>query len=185
MKSGVAKGFLVFAALSCAAAAGDTGPALRRVNLSGNGALDLPAPPTWHVEATRPLAFLPPTIEFSPAEGKSFSILITVLTRPENDTHFNDPKTVSRRVAKARDKAVESATTRHITILELKGEQLSGYYFSATDRHPEPDGWKYMTHGSAALDDLLLIFTIFSNDPEQPEVEPTLAMLRQAMRVKV
>jgi hypothetical protein len=184
MKTAVVKVLLIFAAVCSVAVAGDTGPAMRRVKLPDNGALDLPAPPAWRVEANRPLAFLPPTIEFSPAEGKAFSILITVLTGADNDPHFNEPKSVSRTVAKARDKAVDSATSRHIPILELKGERLFGYYFSATDRSPEPDGWKYMTHGSAALEDLLLTFTIFSNDPKQPEVEPTLAMLRQAKRVK-
>jgi hypothetical protein len=159
---------------------------VRRIKLPPpeHGAIDLPAPPSWRVEAERPLVFVAPTITFSPPEGRAFSVLITVLRNANDDPHFNDPKTVSKLVAKARDLAVESATTRHIQILELNGDQLSGYYFTATDRKPKPGEWLYMTHGSASLQDLLLRFTIFSNDPKQPEAAATLAMLQKAQRVQ-
>jgi hypothetical protein len=39
-----------------------------------------------------------------------------------------------------------------------------------------------MTHGCAALEDLLLVFTILSNDAAQPEAAATLIMLQKAKR---
>ena len=173
-------------------ASDDPSPVVRRVKLPPpeQGAIDLPAPPTWQVKAERPLAFVAPTVSFIPPEGDAFSVLITILRNVNDDPDFTHAKTLSKAVAKKRDLAVEFATTRHIPILEFQGDQLFGYYFTATDREftetdrePKPGEWIYMTSGFAALGDLQLSFTIFSNDPDQPEAASTLAMLQNARRV--
>jgi len=184
MKRAMVSCGVMLAALLTAAAADDGGPAIRRVKLPDHGALDLPAPPTWRITAESFLGWLAPKISFSPPEGKAFSVSITVSWASNDDPHFNDPKTVLKAVTKVRDLAVDGATTRHIPILEIKGEELSGHYFTATVREPRPDDWRYMTVGAAALKDLLLKFAIYSNDPGQPEAASALAMLQKARRVE-
>ena len=184
MKRAIAICIAMLTGLSAVDTADESSPAIRRIKLPDHGYLDLPAPSAWLVKAERPLAFVAPTISFDPPEGNAFSVLITVIRNVNGDPKFNDAKSVSNAVAKARDMAVKSATTRHIPILELKGDQLTGYYFTATDRAPKPGEWRYMTHGSAALLDLLLTFTVFSNDPQQPEAAQALAMLQKASHVE-
>jgi hypothetical protein len=152
------------------------------IELPGRGGFELPAPAAWKVEVHRFLVLQPPTIEYKPPEGKGFSVLITASWGAPGKPQFNDPAHVLKIVKWARDQAVDWATTRHIDIVELKGERLAGYYFSAIDRNPKPGEWKYMTHGWAAFEDLLLEFTILSPDAAQPETAATLIMLQKAKR---
>jgi hypothetical protein len=61
---------------------------------------------------------------------------------------------------------------------------VQGFYFSVTDKNSKgtPGDWRYMTQGSALLDDLVLAFTVLSNDPKEPEAAATLEMLKGARR---
>jgi hypothetical protein len=153
-----------------------------RIKLPDHGGIELPAPADWKVEVRRFLLLQAPTIEYMPPEGQGFSVLITPSWGAPGEPQFNDPAQVLKIIKRAKDKAVEWATTRHIDIVEFKGERLAGYYFSAIDRDPKPGGWKYMTHGWAALGDLLLEFTILSNDAAQPDAAATIGMLQKAVR---
>jgi hypothetical protein len=167
---------------SSAAASDEDGFTWRRIKLPDHGSIELLAPAAWTVEAERFFLDPFPTIELKSPGGKEFSVLITPTWGTPDKPHFNDPANVLKFVKRARDKAVKWATTHHIDIVEIKGEHLAGYYFSAIDRHPKPGDWKYMTHGCAALEDLLLVFTILSNDAAQPEAAATLIMLQKAKR---
>jgi hypothetical protein len=134
------------------------------------------------VHAQRFFLFQFPTIEIIPPGGKGFLVRITPAWGTPDKPHFNSPANVRKFVKRARDKAVKWATTRHIDIVEIKGEHLAGYYFAAVDRNSKPGEWKYITRGYAALEDLLLEFTILSNDAAQPEAAATLIMLQKAKR---
>jgi hypothetical protein len=91
---------------------------------------------------------------------------------------------IKKAVKASRDKAAESAETQEIDIRELQGENhLAGYYFSAVDKNPKPGEWRYMTQGLCVLQDLLLSFSVLSNDTTQPEAAETLEMLRAATKV--
>ncbi len=160
------------------------GHTLRRIELPGDGTLVLSTPSAWRASATRPSRDFPPTLEFTPPSGNTFSVKVTVMSplKPEPLELSNVKKTVKA----SRARAAESAETQEqeIEIRELQGENnVSGYYFSAVDKYPKPGEWCYMTHGLAVLKDLLLSFTVLSNDPAQPEAAETLKMLQGATRV--
>ena len=175
--------FLTLATLSLAPGAStadsdDDGLTWRSIKLPDHGSIELLAPAAWTVDAQWFFLDPFPTIEFKRPNEQEFYVTIvpTWGTRP----HLTDPATVLKFTKRARDKAVHWATTRHIDIVEIKGEHLAGYYFSAIDRNPRT--WKYMTHGCAALEDLVLVFTILTNDPARPEPAATLIMLQKAKR---
>ena len=69
-----------------------------------------------------------------------------------------------------------------IPILELRGGSGPGYYISATDKDPGPNEYKYLTQGAMGVDDLLLTFTVLTNETDSPVVKDALDMLRSARR---
>jgi hypothetical protein len=164
------------------AATDEDGFTWRRIKLPDHGSIELLAPAAWTVDAQRFFLFQFPTIELKRPEEEGFYVLITPTWGSPDKPHFNDPANVLKITKRARNKAVAWATTRHIDIVEIKGEHLAGYYFSAIDRDPKQGVWKYMTHGWAALGDLLLEFTILNNDAAQPDAAATIVMLQKAVR---
>ncbi|WP_395317391.1 hypothetical protein [Variovorax sp. UC74_104] len=88
---------------------------------------------------------------------------------PSGSATASTPDELRRLVRGAADQARSQAVERDIEINELGAPGKTGYYFSATDRQPEPGGYKYMTQGAMGLDELRITFTVLINgDPKQP-----------------
>jgi hypothetical protein len=69
-----------------------------------------------------------------------------------------------------------------LPIVELAAPGIVGAYFSATDREPEPDGYKYLTQGILGLGDLKVTFTILVNGDPAPITEKALRMVKTMRR---
>jgi hypothetical protein len=158
------------------------GTVWKQIPIQGHGALQLSVPREWRVKASRPREDLPPTIEFLPDSGEAFSVLVTVLWSPRGDPSFNSPQELLISVEHGRDLVKDSSLEADIPMREFSGERLQGLYFEVTDKESKPGEWRYMTQGSAALEDLLLTFTILTNDPNRPEAALTLEMLKNARK---
>jgi len=165
---------LLLAALSLAARGRSMSP--RAYDLPGHGRLELSAPAEWKDDVSRPPGDLPPTIEFSPASGNAFSLQVTPLFSPTADPDYNRPASLRPLLMKIGQKQLEESVEKEITLKEIKGHEVSGYYFTVTDRAPKPDEWTYLTEGAAGVGDLLVSFTILTNSLDSGE-------LRQALRV--
>jgi len=155
-----------------------------RIRMPGHGALVFQVPEAWKVSAMRPAGDLPPTIRFDPVSGEGFSVQITPIWKGPEASEIPDASKMKKMVEKARDTVVAEASTRDIPVRELSAGPVSGYYFSATDKKSKgkPGDWKFMTQGSARFEDLILAFTVLSNDPQQPEADATFAMFRTLLR---
>ena len=84
---------------------------------------------------------------------------------------------VQQTAQQAQSQAVEA----HIEVKELMGTSAKGYYFFATDRAPKPGEYKYMTQGILPVGELVVTFTVLTNDGQMPVVEAALEMLRRAV----
>jgi hypothetical protein len=170
--------------LAVLGASGPEAPKSSRIGMPGHGALVFQVPAGWKVSTVRPPADLPPTIHFDPASGEDFSVQITAIWKGPGVADFPETSKLKDVVAKARDAVVAEAATRDIPVLELSTGPVNGYYFTATDKKSKgkPGDWRYMTQGSARFEDLVLSFTILSNDPQQPEAAATFAMFRTLKR---
>ncbi|MEK7735071.1 MAG: hypothetical protein AAB329_06480, partial [Pseudomonadota bacterium] len=73
------------------------------------------------------------------------------------------------------------AVWKHIQVIELRGNAGIGYYYAATDKAPKPGEYKYLTQGILRVDNLLVTFTILTNDGQQDVVADALALLRSAV----
>ena len=159
--------------------------AVRSYPLPGHGILELSAPTSWKESVSRPPADLPPTIEFSPAEGDSFSVQITPLWSPRSDPEFNRPDVIRPLIETIGRKQLEQSLETEITVREIKGPRASGYFFTVTDRAPAQGEWKYLTAGAAGVGDLLVSFTILTNSLDSGEVDQALRMIEASRQTAI
>jgi hypothetical protein len=64
--------------------------------------------------------------------------------------------------------------------LDIQGVDHTGYYFSVTDKAPDPGEYRYMTHAAIGVGNLLLSATILHRVKESESVKDALFMLREA-----
>lgn len=151
------------------------------VPLSGHDDLVLELPTGWVARISKPSADLPPTIDMIPTDGSSFQILITPLWPIGNQK----PPTLGeiRSLVEAGARQVQlQAVEQRLPLKELVGSGTIGYYFFATDRQPEPNGYKYLTQGAVMLKELRITFTILVNGEHQKLTEQGLKIIQTARR---
>ena len=81
---------------------------------------------------------------------------------------------------RAADKIAEQAVEKTIDVKPLKGGTNTGYYFAVTDRAPKPGEFKFLNQGMVIVADLLVTFTILTNDGQDAVVTAGLSMLSAA-----
>ena len=151
------------------------------IKLPGRDDLVLDLPNEWAAQVNRSNADLPPTITVVPKAGAAFQVLITALwpmNGMSSPTLGGIRSLVERGVREVQPQAVEQS----LSLKEMAGVVAKGYYFSATDRQPEPNGYKYMTQGAVMLNELSITFTILVNGETSGPTEKALQMLRGAHR---
>jgi hypothetical protein len=123
-------------------------------------------------------------LKFGPKSGPSFEILVTPLWSITGNTPAHDPASLRKEVESAAKAAQPQAVEKVIEIKTLKGDSGAGYYFSATDRQPKPGEYKYLTQGIVPAGELVVTFTILSNDGEQATVDAALLLLKDLRQKK-
>ena len=148
--------------------------------LPEHGTFQLKVPESWKDSVAQPGSGLPPTITFTPKGRAPFKILVTPVwsARPDPKTPTADELKV--KVQQSADKIAQQAVEKTIEAKLLKGPTNIGYYFAATDRAPKPGEFKFLNQGMVAVDDLLVAFTILTNDGQDAVVTAALSMLSKA-----
>jgi hypothetical protein len=159
-------------------------PIDRRYTLPDHGVFQMKVPPSWKEEIAQPPNALPPTIIFSPAKGNEFKIIITPIWKERDDTPVINDAAAQRMVERAMSKAQPNAAEKNLKMVEMKGSAGNGYYFSATDKAPEPGGYKFLTQGILLVDELVVTFTILTNDDQGVVAGAAITMLKTAIYVK-
>ncbi len=65
----------------------------------------------------------------------------------------------------------------------LKGSNSFGYYFTLTDRAPKAGEFKYMTQGALRVGNLMVVFTVLTNDGQSKTVDDALSMMQSAKHI--
>ena len=156
---------------------------VRTFAVADHGSLQLSAPKSWPVEMRPAAGSALPTIAFGPGEGATYRVLITPLSMARKAEPVPAPA-VKQMVERAAQDAAAQSVEASLTVKELKSGAHVGYYFSATDRAPNPDEYKYMTQGMFGLGEILLSFTILTNDGHGTVVPAALNMIKTAVTLK-
>jgi hypothetical protein len=173
---------VVLALVSALAAAEST--AIRTFAVPDLGTLQLSAPESWPVEMRSAPNRALPTIAFGPDEGATYQVLITPLPPPHKDQPALAAGALKQMVEHAAQEATPQSVEKSLVVKELRGGAHVGYYFSATDRAPKRDEYKYMTQGMFGLGEMLITFTILTNDGYESVVPAALTMIRNAAQLK-
>jgi len=165
--------------VAAAAAAEETDS--RSYPLSDCGVLKLSVPSSWNETMSPRYGAAGATIEFWPKSGPPFVVLVTPSCPSGGGGRpLPDKAALERRVQKRIDAIRARAVEKNIAVRDIKGPSAYGSCFSATDRDPEPGGYRHMTQGDVRVGKILLFFTILTGDGQESVVTSGLAMLAGA-----
>lgn len=142
-----------------------------RLTLDVDRSLNLKVPKTWkrEREAKTPIGNIP-TIQFRPEDGKSFSVQFSMI---ESET--KDPSKLIDQLAKSiLDQYASQSVEKDLKLKPLKGASGVGQYLSATDPTPKPGEYKFVTSGIMPAEELIVLFTVLTNDGQQAVVDAAL-----------
>jgi hypothetical protein len=160
------------------AQANSTAP--RRFTLPEHGQFVIQVPADWKGEMSQPANRMPPTITFTPASGKPFHILMTTIWSATKDRQPQSRDQLRATVQRGVDGARTQAVEKELQVVEFQGRTGPGFYFSATDRAPKPDEYKFLTQGVVRVGELSVTFTILTNDGQEAIVRQALDALKGA-----
>lgn len=166
--------------LSATALAQTSATSSRRYALPDHGHLVLPVPVDWEDRVGEAPNRMPPTIRFTPPSGESFKILITPIWPIPKDRPPQSGDEMRAGVERAAQGLKPRAVETELPIVEFPGRSGAGFYFSATDRAPQPGEYKYLTQGIVRIGELSVTFTILTNDGQEAVVKQALEALKGA-----
>ena len=153
---------------------------VRKYPIPEHGMLELNVPNSWQDKVHKPQENLPPTIVLTPASGGDFQVLISVRWSKKGDPGFNRPEKARALVGKDGQKILPKTVETKIVLQEMKGVDNTGYFFSVTDKAPEPGEFRYMTQGKIGVGKLLLGFTVLTRVRDSESLKEALSMIREA-----
>jgi len=156
--------------------------AIKKYPIPEHGTLQLNVPTSWKGEIHKPQTNMPPTMIFNPEKGNDSQVIITVLWSKTGEQDFNSQDKLRTFVQKEGQKLLPKAVETEIVLQEIWGVDHNGYYFSVTDKAPNPGEYRYMTHGAIGVGNLLLSTTILHRVKESGSVRDTLSILREAIQ---
>jgi hypothetical protein len=148
-----------------------------RMPLRGHGTLVFDAPEGWTATASRDLS-RPPTIVFSPSDASRFQVLLTAgwpaSGKPPNASRDQLHRAAASRAEALKPQSVEGS----VQVADFDGVPVYGSYYTSTDRAPKPGEYTYLVQGMAALDELVMSFTVLSNDGHEAVERAALQMIK-------
>jgi hypothetical protein len=152
-----------------------------RVPLPGHDDLVMDLPDGWHGQIQRPRAELPPTVAIAGTDAAALQLLVTPIW-PVGNGQAPTANDIRAMVQHAADQIRPRAVEPELRLNDLGATGKVGYHFSATDRAPEPGGFKHLTQGAVGMGELRVTFTILANgEPAEPTAQ-ALALLRSMRR---
>ena len=180
MTRSVTTALLLAASLAAAPAWADES-SVRRYELPNHDTLELSIPAGWIDHFEEPQGGGPPTIEIAVAEGGPRQVFV----RPEwADPTAKDVRELPQLRDAVRDLAERiqpEAVENYLEVRHIAGTNGVGFYFTATDRNPGPDEFKFMSQGALQAGGLTLWFTILTNEGQDTVAVEALAMLQAAV----
>jgi hypothetical protein len=154
--------------------------------LPDNSKLELSIPAGWKDEVKANQApkanqgSAPSTVALTPREGAPFQVHVTPVARQQHGASADTAIQMRHNVQQGADKVKPTAMEHYLAVEQLTGAPGPGYYFSATDREPKPGEFKYLTQGMLLVGDVVVAFSILTNDAQEKVRDQALAMLKSA-----
>jgi hypothetical protein len=161
-------------------------PVPQRFAIPQHGAVLLNVPSDW--QAADKAAANPPSvaIRLQPADGDSFDLQMTAVWLEPAKRAEMTPQVIKERVQATSKELLPQSIEQQAPLIELRGKQALGYYFSLTDRESRNQGsdYKYIAEGTVTVGELVLIFTFLHRQAGTPAREQALQVVRDASYAK-
>ena len=154
--------------------------------LPDNSKLELSIPAGWKEEVKAAQGSktnqgsAPSTVALTPREGAPFEVHVTPIARQRQGASADTAIKMRHSVQQGADKVKPTAMEQYLPVDQITGAPGPGYYFSATDREPKPGEFKYLTQGMLLVGDVVVAFSILTNDGQEKVRDQALAMLKSA-----
>ena len=181
MTRSVTTSLLIAGALLAIAPAGGEVAGLRRFELPNQDTLELQLPAGWTDSVQQPAGGGPPSIEIAVSEGGPPQVFVTPEWPDPLAKEIRELPALRDAIRELAERIQPEAEEPYLEIRPLSGANGSGYYFTATERNPDPDEFRFMSQGALQLDELTLWFTIVTDEGEDTVAVQALAMLQSAV----
>ena len=145
--------------------------------LPDNSKLELTIPDGWKDELKEK------SIILSPRDGAPFRVAMTPVARQKPGASTDTAIKMRVSVQQGADKVKPGAIEQYLAVEQLTGAPGPGYFFSATDREPKPNEFKHLTQGMLLVGDVVVAFSILTNDAQEKVRDQALAMLKSASHI--
>ncbi len=156
------------------------GASPQRFMLPDHGTLVLNVPATWRAALRTPPGAYPPTIGMTPVSGEKFDLVLSVSWSKTSRTDAPRPEDVRVLIEKSGKAALPQAVEKTVKVQEFGSKAKRGYYVALTHKAPRPDQFRHMTQGAIGEGNLLLGFTLLTNNPKAIDRGAVLTMLASA-----
>jgi hypothetical protein len=174
---------LLFALIATLPSAQAADTAEKSYALPDHGTLRLIVPRDWKDELHPQQGTTPLTITFQPAQGAPFEVLVTPIWRANADVPVATRETIAQRVRRSAEEIKSQSVETDIPLVEFASASGPGLYYSVTDKAPKPDEFRYLSQGMVKVAELVLTFSVLTNDGQADVVTATLEMMKSAVHV--
>ena len=181
MRAHIARaGSLVICAWALAGVAAERRFVRRELSLGGaHGTVAVEVPSEWRFEGFPHASPPSATVRFGPAADKFDFRLGFLWLEPGMRVPL---ETVKERVRIAANDALLKSVETEAKLVEIRGKETAGYYYSLTDKFPSksPGGYPYLVQGIAVTGPVTNVFTLLSQTADPAERERGLAVIASA-----
>jgi len=155
---------------------------VQRFSVPGHGSLLLNVPKEWRVAVHALQDPASAAVRFRPASGDAFSVQVTAVWIDPGRQAKVTPESIKETVRDGAAEAVRRAVEKEAKVVELRGKETIGYYFSVTDQAPSSGTgqYKHMTQGAFLIGPLMTVFTVLHRDPGAAEKQQAIQAFANA-----
>lgn len=149
-----------------------------------HGELRLQVPAQWQVKYLYTEdGRVAPTFRVYPLEGSEFDMSMTVYWHDGMDQDITSAESLRARVEQAGAEAKRSSTDRHLAVVPLAGAPGPGFLYDLEDATAAAEDYRYLTQGALAVGQLVVVFTILTDERPSPHRDACLEFLRSLRHI--
>ncbi len=138
-------------------------------DIPGHGELVMEVPRIWNYNFTKTDSQTPPLITFyvlDADEKEIFQLNMSVFWEDGYSRSITTLDYIESMVSEAGNNTLRYSDQDSLELIDLSGRDGEGLYFELSDSSAGDDEYKYLTQGALGVGQVLLVFSLFSNDEE-------------------
>ncbi len=145
-------------------------------DIPGFGELHIDVPRLWNYNFTKSDNATPPVITFyvlEPERAEIFQLNMSIFWDEGYSRNLASDDYVKDMVQQSGQEVLAYSDETELTLEPLQTRHGNGYFFDLTDSSATKKEYRFLTQGALSVDNVLIVFALFSNDET--------GVLRQAM----